>query len=74
MLTASQPCRATERAKLEIANRLRRETVLPITALAEKLNLGSPKTRARSREQNQKLHAATSMESQEATVENVALL
>lgn len=39
-------------AKLAIANRLHRETVLPTTAIAAKLHMGSPKSaRARLREQ-----------------------
>ena len=39
-------------AKLAIGNRLRRETVLTVAAIAEKLHLGSPKSaRARLREQ-----------------------
>jgi len=42
-------------AKLTIASRLRQETVLPMTVIAAKLHLGSPKSaRARLREQRQK--------------------
>jgi hypothetical protein len=66
-------------AKLAIANRLRRETVLPMTAIAEKLHLGSPKSaRARLREQRQKFSQSASkqpnLETEENIYENVAML
>jgi putative transposase len=66
-------------AKLAIAHRLRRETVLPMTAIAAKLHLGSPKSaRARLREQKARgsvgVSASRPSNSLQSTLDNVALL
>ncbi len=65
--------------KLAIANRLRRETVLPMTAIAAKLHLGSPKSaRARLREHKAKGRAevgsSQTLNFPHGTVTDVALL
>ena len=70
--------RKSDPAKLALAARLRRETILSVKAIAERLHLGSPKSaRARLRELQQAertRQSESNLETENDAYENVVLL
>ena len=70
--------RKSDPAKLALAARLRRETILSVKAIAERLHLGSPKSaRARLRESQQAertRQSESNLETENDAYENVVLL